>query len=195
MLKDVSKDWEIILASKSPRRNELLKNLGICFKVILREVDERFPSQLSNAEVANYISQKKASVFNINTEKQMVITGDTIVCKNQKVLGKPKDKEEAFEMIKSLSGEVHQVISSYTIKTKDQEITKSDQVNVFFEPLSEEEIKYYISNYSCLDKAGAYGIQDWIGQIGVQKIEGSFYTVMGMPIHLLYADLKAILLE
>ncbi len=193
MLKDVSKDWEIILASKSPRRNELLKNLGICFKVILKEVDESFPPHLSNEEVAGYISQKKASTFNVNTEKKLVITGDTIVCKGKKVLGKPKNEEEAFEMIQSLSGEVHQVISSYTIKTKDQEITKSDQVNVFFKPLTVEEIKYYIAHYSPLDKAGAYGIQEWIGQIGITKIEGSFYTVMGMPIHLLYADLKKIM--
>lgn len=195
MLEKVSKNWEVILASKSPRRKELLNNLGIQFKVALKEVDETYPSHLSNQEVAEFISQKKADAFTLDSNQKLIITGDTIVCKGNKVYGKPKNKEEAFEMIQSLSGEVHQVISSFTIKTKEEQITKSDQVNVFFKALTTEEIEYYISNYYPLDKAGAYGIQEWIGQIGITKIEGSFYTVMGMPIHLLYEGLKKIMIS
>ena len=195
MLEKVSKNWEVILASKSPRRKELLNNLGIQFKVALKEVDETYPSHLSNQEVAEFISQKKADAFTLDSNQKLIITGDTIVCKGNKVYGKPKNKEEAFEMIQSLSGEVHQVISSFTIKTKEEQITKSDQVNVFFKALTTEEIEYYISAYSPLDKAGAYGIQEWIGQIGITKIEGSFYTVMGMPIHLLYEGLKKIMIS
>ncbi|MCH8533440.1 MAG: Maf family nucleotide pyrophosphatase [Flavobacteriaceae bacterium] len=194
MLTEISKKWDIILASKSPRRNQLLAKLGLNFRSITKEVKENYPEHLIKEQITNYLSEKKADAFTVEKPNQLVIAGDTIVCKDTEVLGKPKDKKEAYTMIESLSGGVHEVISSFCIKTEKQKITKSDVVKVYFKELTSDEISYYIDTFSPYDKAGGYGIQEWIGQIGITKIEGSFYTVMGMPVHLIYSSLKQLMM-
>ncbi len=195
MLKQYAKNWEIILASKSPRRSELIKNLGLEFKSIVKNIDENFPNDLNKNQIASYISEKKADAFDLQKNNQLLITGDTIIYSNGKVLGKPTNKKEAYAMIESFSGNIHEVISAFCIKTKDKKIIRTDCVKVHFKALESDEINYYINEFSPYDKAGAYGIQEWIGQIGITKIEGSFYTVMGMPIHLLYESLKNIMIS
>lgn len=181
--------FELILASASPRRKQFLEELAIPFSVEVREIDETFPNHLKDKEIATYIAEQKASAFTDLESNQVVLTGDTVVWNEDKALGKPSNHQEAFEMIQSLSGKTHEVISAFCLKGKDFCITKVDACKVHFKSLTEEEINYYIENFQPFDKAGAYGIQEWIGQIGIDKIEGSFYTVMGMPVHLLYQEL------
>ena len=179
----------LLLASNSPRRKELLTQLGYQFDIVKIDVDESYPSDLKPDEIAEYVSAKKAKAFDVN-ENELLLTSDTIVALDQKILLKPKDENEAFEMIKSLSGKVHQVYTAFTLKTVDSEISKTSKTDVEFSEISDEEIKFYIKTYKPFDKAGSYGIQEWIGMAKIKNISGSFYSVMGLPVDLVYEELK-----
>ena len=189
---DKLNNYNIILASKSPRRQELLKGIGLNFNVLTKDVDESYPSRLSVYEVAPYLSLKKAKAFEDAElpDNYMIITADTIVVVGDEILGKPKDKENACEMLLKLSGKKHSVITGVTIRTKDRTKTFSAVSNVVFEKIDSEEINYYVDNFKPFDKAGAYGIQEWIGYIGVSAVEGSYFNVMGLPTQKLYTVLK-----
>ncbi len=186
------KNKRIILASGSPRRQEILKSIGVNFEVELRSVDEVFSDELKHHQISDFLAQLKANQFEDLKPNDILITGDTIVWHQDKALNKPSDKEEAFEMLQSLSNTTHEVISSFCIKTLEKTETFYDSTQVKFKSLSEDEIWHYIHTYQPYDKAGAYGIQEWIGQIGISEIKGSFYTVMGFPIHLVYKKLSEI---
>ncbi len=179
----------LLLASNSPRRKELLTQLGYQFDIVMIVVDESYPSDLKPHEIAEYVSAKKAKAFDVN-ENEILLTSDTIVALDQKILLKPKDENEAFEMIKSLSGKVHQVYTAFTLKTVDSEIRKICKTDVEFSEISDEEIKFYIKTYKPFDKAGSYGIQEWLGMTKIKNISGSFYSVMGLPVDLVYEELK-----
>jgi len=181
----------IILASKSPRRQELLKGLDIAFEIRTKDVNEDFPAELLDCKVAAYLAEKKADAFKEElAENELLITSDTTVLINGKVLNKPANKEEAVKMLKELSGRVHQVISGVCMMDKSKKIVFDDTTEVHFRPLTDEEIHHYIDNYHPFDKAGAYGVQEWIGYAAVYKLVGSFYTVMGLPVHRVYEELK-----
>lgn len=183
--------YEIILASKSPRRQQLLSDLGLKFRVQPMDVPEEFPSGMGMEEIPVYLAELKANAFApVLTERQLVITADTIVWLDGNVLGKPLDFEEAFAMLKDLSGKKHQVLTGVCLLTKQKKVSFFASTDVWFKPLSDEEITFYIENYSPYDKAGAYGIQEWIGYVGIHRIEGSFFNVMGLPIQSLYEHLK-----
>lgn len=193
MLENISK-YKVILASNSPRRRELLSGLGIDYEVkVISNIDESFPDTLQGEEIPVYISKVKAGAY-LSTMKddEMVITADTIVYTNGKVLGKPASREDAIDMLKELSGHSHQVITGVCITTKDFQKSFASVTDVTFDSLSDEEIDYYIDKYKPYDKAGAYGIQEWIGYIGVSSIEGSYFNVMGLPVQKLYKELKKI---
>ncbi|AZI38973.1 Maf family nucleotide pyrophosphatase [Epilithonimonas vandammei] len=179
----------LLLASNSPRRKELLTQLGYQFDIVKIDVDESYPSDLKPDEIAEYVSAKKAKAFDVN-ENEILLTSDTIVALDQKILLKPKEENEAFEMIKSLSGKVHQVYTAFTLKAVDSEISKTSKTDVEFSEISDEEIKFYIKTYKPFDKAGSYGIQEWLGMAKVKNISGSFYSVMGLPVDLVYEELK-----
>lgn len=179
----------LLLASNSPRRKELLTQLGYQFDIVMIVVDESYPSDLKPHEIAEYVSAKKAKAFDVN-ENEILLTSDTIVALDQKILLKPKDENEAFEMIKSLSGKVHQVYTAFTLKTVDSEISKTSKTDVEFSEISDEEIKFYIKTYKPFDKAGSYGIQEWLGMTKIKNISGSFYSVMGLPVDLVYEELR-----
>ena len=179
----------LLLASNSPRRKELLTQLGYQFDIVKIDVDESYPSDLKPDEIAEYVSAKKAKAFDVN-ENEILLTSDTIVALDQKILLKPKEENEAFEMIKSLSGKVHQVYTAFTLKTVDSEISKTSKTDVEFSEISDEEIKFYIKTYKPFDKAGSYGIQEWLGMTKIKNIFGSFYSVMGLPVDLVYEELK-----
>lgn len=182
---------KLVLASKSPRRNELLKGLGVAFTVRTKDTEESFPDDMDPFEVAGFLSKKKAAAFfDELAVDEILITADTVVILDGKILNKPVDKREAFEMIASLSGKVHHVVTGITIGSASNHVTMQDSVKVYFKTLTKQEIVYYIEKFQPFDKAGAYGIQDWIGYIAVNSIEGSFYTVMGLPVHLIYQELK-----
>ncbi len=181
----------LILASQSPRRAELLLGLGLNFRVSTKPTEETFPDELALDEVAEFLSKKKAEAFEDYLEPDdLVIAADTVVILEGRILGKPKDEQEAFEMLAALSGCGHQVITGVTLMDTEKKISFQDVAKVYFNTLSHEEIFQYITNYKPFDKAGAYGIQEWIGFVAVQKIEGSFYTVMGLPVHRVYQELK-----
>lgn len=180
----------IILASKSPRRQELMTLMGLDFKVVLKEVDESYPAGLLPAEIAVYIAEKKADAFIEDRASSIVVTADTIVAYNDEILGKPDDAFHASEMLHKLSGTNHQVYTGVSIAHGDQLKSFYDVTEVFFNALTKEQIAYYIENYNPLDKAGAYGIQDWIGFIAVEKIIGSYTNVMGLPTEKLYMALS-----
>lgn len=186
------KNKRIILASGSPRRQEILKSIGVNFEVELRSVNEAFSDELKHHQISDYLAQLKSDQFEDLKSNDILITGDTIVWHQDKALNKPKDKEEAFEMLQSLSNTTHEVISSVCFKTTEKTETFYDATQVKFKSLSEDEIWHYIHTYKPFDKAGAYGIQEWIGQIGISEIKGSFYTVMGFPVHLVYKKLSKI---
>lgn len=186
------KGKKVILASKSPRRQGLLKGLEIDFEVRVNEVDETVPEGMEAAHVAAYLSKLKSDAFTDElAENELVITSDTVVIAHNQALGKPKDEQEAFAMLSSISGTSHEVITAVTIKDQNKSITLEDSAEVIFHELEEEEIWHYITTYKPFDKAGAYGIQEWIGFMGIEKINGSYYTVMGLPLHLIYKALKA----
>ncbi|RZL42713.1 MAG: septum formation protein Maf [Pedobacter sp.] len=177
----------IILASKSPRRQELLKLMGLNFKVELKDVDESYPEDLSPAEIAVYISEKKAKAFSADDE--IVITADTIVALNGEILGKPNDKAHAQEMLRKLSGSKHEVYTGVTLVQGDKKISFYDVTEVSCKVVTDTEIDFYIDNYKPYDKAGSYGVQDWWGIVVVEKINGSYTNVMGLPTEKLYNEL------
>ncbi|MCQ2112358.1 MAG: Maf-like protein [Bacteroidaceae bacterium] len=183
--------YRVVLASNSPRRKELLAGLGIQFEVRTGiEVDESFPVTLPAEEVAEYISHKKAHAYLPTlASDELLITADTIVTIDGEILGKPKDREDAFRMLRQLAGRVHKVITGVTIVKDGNVKSFSSVTNVTFANLTDEEIAYYVDNYKPFDKAGAYGIQEWIGFVGVKHIEGSYFNVMGLPIQRLYEEI------
>jgi septum formation protein len=182
---------KIILASNSPRRHELLKNLGIDFTVRVKEVDESFPEDLKRENVAEYLAAKKADAYLEDLQRdELVITADTIVCLNDLVLNKPADFSEAHHMLRLLSGKMHEVFTGVCLLSGSKKVVFHDVTRVFFKNLSDEEITWYVQKHKPLDKAGAYGAQDWIGMVAIQRLEGSFYNVMGLPVHKLYAALQ-----
>jgi len=187
--------YKIILASKSPRRLKLLKQMG--FDVELRDVyvEESYPEELSYNNIAEYLAIKKAEGFNITElkEKEILLTADTIVFISDKPIGKPKNREEATSFLQTLSHKKHKVITGCCLKTRDKTISFSECTYVYFKALSQDEIEYYIDKYQPYDKAGAYGIQEWIGLIGIEKIEGCFYNVMGLPTTSLFQRIKEII--
>lgn len=189
---DKLKRYRIILASASPRRKELLSKLDIDFTVkVLHDVDEGFPVSLPVVQVPQYISRKKADAYcQEMQENDMVITADTVVAVGRRILGKPKSAEEARVMLKLLSDRYHRVVTGVTIMTAKRTETFATVSRVRFTRLNDEEIDYYISKYKPFDKAGAYGIQEWIGMVGITELNGSYFNVMGLPVQRLYAKLK-----
>ena len=189
---DKLKRYRIILASASPRRKELLSKLDIGFTVkVLHDVDESFPASLSVVQVPQYISRKKADAYRQEMqENDMVITADTVVAVGRRILGKPKSAEEARVMLKLLSDRYHRVVTGVTIMTAKRTETFATVSRVRFTRLNDEEIDYYISKCKPFDKAGAYGIQEWIGMVGITELNGSYFNVMGLPVQRLYAKLK-----
>lgn len=182
---------QLILASKSPRRQELLKGLCVDFEVRTKETPEDFPETMSASKVSAFLSEKKAKAFlGELADDEIVLTSDTVVILEERILGKPENTEEARKMLTDLSAKQHTVSTGITLLSNTKSITLQDEASVFFKPLSDEEIDFYIDNFRPFDKAGAYGIQEWIGYIGVKRLEGSFYTVMGLPVHLVYQALK-----
>jgi len=184
-------NFQIILGSQSPRRKELLQGLNIPFEVKSINVEETYPSQLVGVDIPMYLAEKKANAFtesmNSNT---LLITADTIVWHEGRVFGKPRDKADATRMLKALSGKTHQVITGVCLSTLDKRKTFHVISEVRFTRLSIDEIEYYLQNFSPYDKAGSYGVQEWIGYIGVEYIEGSYFNVMGLPVQRLYSELK-----
>lgn len=190
MLADVLKDKHLILASSSPRRQELIKSLGLEVEIRIKPVKEEYPHRLRHFEISDYLAQLKSMPFEDTlTPNDILITSDTIVWFENKALGKPKDINDAFEMLKSLSGHSHEVITSVCFKSIGKQKTINSVTKVTFKRLSASEINYYINNFKVLDKAGSYGIQDWIGQVAVTKIEGSYFNVMGFPMDKIYNTL------
>ena len=187
-------NYRVILASNSPRRKELLGGLGIKFEVrTLQDIDESYPSSLKSEEIPMYISGKKAEVYKQSmADDELIITADTIVYNNGQVLGKPKDRGKAMLMLKELSGHAHEVITGVTIVTREKTAQFASTSKVYFAELTDEEIVYYVDIYKPFDKAGAYGIQEWIGYVAVTRIEGSYFNVMGLPIQRLYTELKTL---
>ena len=183
--------FNIVLASNSPRRKELMSGLGVDYVVkTLPDVDESYPDTLQGEEIPAYISREKAEAYQSMIEPdELLITADTIVWMNGEVLGKPKDREDAIRMLRKLSGASHQVITGVCLTTKGWQNSFTVTTDVTFAVLSEEEIVYYVDKYSPMDKAGAYGVQEWIGFIGVESISGSYYNVMGLPVQKLYREL------
>ncbi|MGV8994413.1 MAG: Maf-like protein [Flavobacterium sp.] len=183
----------IILASGSPRRQQFFLDLNLKFEIRLKEIEEVYPSNLAAAEIPAFLAELKANAFKDELQdNDLLITSDTIVWLNNKAIGKPIDYDDAFAMLQSLSGNVHEVITSVCFMTNKDSKIISEVTKVYFNQLSDEEIKYYINTFEPYDKAGAYGIQDWIGLIGVEKIEGSYANVMGMPVDKVYDYLKNI---
>lgn len=191
MLQDKLKNFRIILASGSPRRQQFLRELGIDFEIRLKEIEEIYPEELKAESITNYLAELKAAAFeNDLSENEILITSDTIVWHEEKALGKPKNETEAIEILQSLSGKTHEVITSVCLKSKNKTLTFFDVTKVTFVHLTPEEIEFYTERFKPFDKAGAYGIQEWIGLIGVSKIEGSYANVVGMPVHLVYSNLN-----
>jgi septum formation protein len=180
---------KVILASKSPRRQELLKLMNIDFRVVLKEVDESYPEGLSPIEIALHIAEKKCHAFDEMVEGEAVVTADTIVSIDDQILGKPESPEHAVAMLQTLSGRKHQVITGVCILYNQQYNLFYDVSDVLFRVLTDEEINYYVDKYQPLDKAGSYGIQEWIGLIGIERIDGSYTNVVGLPTEKLYQQL------
>lgn len=192
MLKEKLKNYQIILASGSPRRHHFFKELDVDFTIDVREVEEVYPPHLKASEITDYLAQLKASVFTDISENEILITSDTIVWKDNQAIGKPKDFDDAVLMLQNLSGNKHDVYTSVCFTSKDFQITVNDCTKVWFNELTLEEITYYLNTCKPFDKAGSYGIQDWLGYMGVEKLEGCFFNVMGLPTRLVYKTLMAI---
>lgn len=185
------KGYNLVLASQSPRRRELLKDLDMEFTTCSVDADESFPAELKGADAVQYICKAKADAYRPFLEdKTIAITADTVVILDNKIIGKPKSYEEAFSMIQSLSGHVHEVITAVCIFSKEKCAEFYSSTEVHFSEITDEEIKYYIDKYKPFDKAGSYGVQEWIGYIGIEKIVGSYFNVMGLPVKRLYDELK-----
>lgn len=191
---DNLKKYKIKLASNSPRRRELLSGLGLEYEVkLLPGIDETYPDSLEGEEIPLYIARKKAEAYRaVLQPEELVLTADTVVCIDGKVLGKPKDEEDACGMLRLLSGCAHQVITGVCLMTTTFQKSFASVTDVTFDVLSEEEIRYYVEKYRPMDKAGSYGVQEWIGFVGVTGLRGSFYNVMGLPVQRLYKELKAL---
>ena len=195
MILDNLNNFKIILASRSPRRQQLLRDLGLKFDVVIREYIETYPEGLNGEEIARYVAHEKAVSFrNDISDNEIVIAADTIVWCNNRVLGKPVDLEDAIHILKEISGNIHEVITGVTIFSLSKELTFSDSTKVTFEALSEEEICYYVDEFKPYDKAGAYGIQEWIGLIACSHINGSYFNVVGLPVQKLYKELQKFIL-
>ena len=188
--------YKIILASNSPRRKELLAGIDVPFDVrVIDGIDESYPDELSSKDIAEYISKKKAAAYRQTmTADELVITADTIVVLGAQVMGKPHDSIEAHTMLQSLSGQTHQVITGVTLTTLERQTSFSVETDVTFKSLSDDEIDYYVTHYKPFDKAGAYGIQEWIGHIGVTALKGSYFNVMGLPVQRIYEALKTFMI-
>lgn len=181
----------IILASKSPRRQHLLKDLGVDFEIRTKEVEEIYPPELKREQVALLLSELKATAFAGElTDNDILITSDTIVCLGDRIIGKPKDRDDAFNMLSDLSGNKHEVITAVTFTSAKKQHSFFVETEVYFKTLSNFEIDYYINKYQPFDKAGSYGIQEWIGYIGIEKIVGSYFNVMGFPVKEVYEALE-----
>lgn len=183
---------KILLASQSPRRKELLSSLGFDFKVVKIDCEEILPENIEIGEAAAYLSELKAEAFRKLEVDEVLITADTVVAIDNQILGKPKDEEDAKNMLQQLSGKTHQVFTGISIKTLDKTMTETDVADVEFDEISDEEIDFYVKNYKPFDKAGSYGIQEWLGMAKIKKMTGSFYTIMGLPTHLVYKILNKI---
>ena len=190
MLSEKLSRYNIILGSASPRRQLFFNELHIDFTIQVKEVDEVYPAELQGSEITDYLADLKSKAFTNLKENDLVITSDTIVWLENKALEKPNNEAEAFTMLKKISGKKHEVITSISLKSVHFQKIINDTTQVFFKELSEEEINYYIKNYKPFDKAGGYGIQEWIGFIAIEKIEGSYFNVMGLPVHKLYKELQ-----
>ena len=187
MLKDKFKNHKIILASGSPRRQQFFTDLDLDFEIRLKDIEEVYPEQLQGVEITNYLAQLKANAFEGElNDNELLITSDTIVWHNNKALGKPKDYQDAFGILRTLSNATHEVITSVCFKTKTKTETLFEVTKVTFTALSDEAIFYYLDHYKPFDKAGAYGIQEWIGLVGITKIEGSYTNVVGLPTEKVY---------
>ena len=192
-MENIKQNNKLILASASPRRQQLLAGLDLNFEILIPEVEEIYPESLKAADVPVFLSELKSEAFKnqFGIEKNtIVITADTVVILNDKIIGKPKDEQDAIQILQRLSGNKHTVITGVCLRDEKKTVSFSARSEVYFKNLSTEEIEYYVQNYQPLDKAGAYGIQEWIGYIGIEKIEGSFYNVMGLPTRKLWEELN-----
>lgn len=182
---------DIVLGSKSPRRREILQMAGITFRIHDIDYEEKIPDVVEDPyELPAYLAEQKALHATGLDENDILITADTLVFLKDKVIGKPHDRDDAFEKLQSLSGRMHEVITGVCILLGDEKVCFSDRSKVFFKELEAEELEYYIDNFPVMDKAGAYGVQDWMGLVGIERIEGSYFNVMGLPIHRVYHELK-----
>ncbi|HKK42547.1 MAG TPA: Maf family nucleotide pyrophosphatase [Bacteroidales bacterium] len=194
MLTGKESNFRIILASGSPRRQQLLEETGLQFETVIKEYDETFPDGLNGEETAMHVAHRKAMCFRDRiSDGEIVITADTVVWCNGRILAKPVDRSDALAMLREISGNTHEVITGVSVLTSSGEITFSETTKVYFEEMSDMEISYYTDNYKPYDKAGAYGIQEWIGLIACSRIEGSYFNVVGLPVHRLYRELQAIM--
>lgn len=190
MLREKLRGYKVILASGSPRRQQYLRELDIDFEIRLKDVEEIYPPELQGSEITDFLAELKAQAMTDSlSDDEILITSDTIVWHEGKALGKPADHEDAFTMLQSLSGKTHEVITSVCIKNAGNSETFNETTKVTFNKLSDEEIKYYLDNYRPYDKAGAYGIQEWIGLVAIARIEGSYATVVGLPVDRVYQSL------
>lgn len=191
MINKILKDYKIILASQSPRRQYLLKELGIDFEIISNsEMEEKYPPELTKEKIPVYLAELKAKAIMPSVPgKTLLITADTIVWLNNKVINKPSGYDDALNMLEELSGEMHEVITGVCLTTSKRKHSFYTSTLVYFATLSKEEIRYYVDQYRPYDKAGAYGIQEWIGYIGIERIEGSYFNVMGLPVQELYREM------
>ena len=193
MFNEKLKDYHIILASGSPRRQQFFKELGLDFEIRLKPVQEDYPTRLRHSEISDYLAQLKAIPFKEDLKPQdILITSDTIVWHNHEALGKPHDKNHAIAILKSLSNATHEVITSVCFTTTTTQKTVNAITKVTFKKLTDQEINYYVESCKPFDKAGAYGIQEWLGQIGITQIEGSYFNVVGLPTHLVYTTLNSL---
>jgi len=183
-------EHHIVLASKSPRRHELLRGLGIEFEIRTRDTDESFSNQLKNEGIALFLAEVKAKAMTDSMQdNELIITADTIVCLGEEVLNKPQSADEAHHMLRMLSGRMHRVYTGVCLMSHEKEQLFYDETRVYFRELSDAEIRYYVENYKPFDKAGSYGAQEWMGYVGIERIEGSYFNVMGLPVHKLYTEL------
>lgn len=195
MIIDNPNNYKIILASRSPRRQQLLTELGLKFDTLIKEYEEIYPKDLTGEEIARFVAREKAASFrNEISANEIVIAADTVVWCNNKILGKPLNREDAIRILKEISGNTHEVITGVSILSLSKEVTFTDSTKVTFEPISEKEIYFYVDKYKPYDKAGAYGIQEWIGIIACSRIEGSYFNVVGLPVQRLYKELQSFLL-
>jgi septum formation protein len=192
MLREKLSNYNLILASGSPRRQHFFKELDVPFTIVIKEVNEIYPDHLKGVQITDYLADLKSKRFNNLQTNDLLITSDTIVWFEEKALGKPKNKDEASNMLKKMSGKQHAVYTSISIKSSFFQKIFHDETIVEFEEFTDEEINYYLEKFSPYDKAGSYGIQDWIGLVGVKKIIGSYFNVMGLPVHKLYKELLKI---